>query len=96
MDHDERCNAQDTALALLNKTLEHHDTTMEAVVSRVQKLVDQYHENNVSLGNLCTKHDALHRDFTALRAQVYTVLMAFVLGFISIGVTWISKGGLTR
>jgi hypothetical protein len=96
MEHDDRCNAQDTGLALLREAVRHNDATLVEVVARVQKLVDQYNDANLKLGTLCTKHDALHRDFTALRGQVYTVLMAFILGFVGVVVTWITKGGLTR
>jgi hypothetical protein len=43
---------------------------------------------------LAVKHDALHNDFTMLRAQVYSLISAVFLSAAGAFVAWIMRGGM--
>jgi hypothetical protein len=92
------------------------EKTLGEIEGRVQKLVNEWHGNNVALSDvrgqinlltsrvpsdlpqqltaLALKHDALHRDFSMLRAQTYSIISAIILSGVGAFVTWVIRGGL--
>jgi len=93
-----------------------HEGTLNEIVDRVQRLVDEYHVNNVAsaemrgqinlltsrvpvdlpqqLTSLSIRHDGLHKDFMALRGQVYMLIGSVLLSLLGGLMTFILRGGL--
>ncbi len=52
LEHDDRCNRQDTDIMQLKTELGPMHRDMDAIIQRVQLLVDQYHTQNVAMAKL--------------------------------------------
>jgi hypothetical protein len=70
MDHDDRCNLQDRELVALKEQFRQANHDLEMIVERVQRLVDQYHDQNVTLTRMDATLTTGVRDIEAIKVIV--------------------------
>lgn len=73
MDHDEQCRQQDRELTLLKEQFRTQADDVDAILTRAQLLVDQYHAQNVTLTEIRGRCELLNRDLQATRDELAEV-----------------------
>jgi peptidoglycan hydrolase CwlO-like protein len=73
-EHDEMCARQDRELSSLHEQLAYNTKDMAQIISRVQDLVNEYHEMRISLArienDIATLKDDMHEVKATLREKV--------------------------
>ena len=68
MEHDEICRQQDRELTGMKEQGAHIERDLTMVIERLQRLVDQYHEQNVTIGRMDVRLASACNDIVEIKA----------------------------